>query len=783
MSVDDSNEIRSRVEKVTSEYDLSQSKYTKEDIADMFEQLVESYAVPIDKAEESVHRTIDAPRIQANSNPFTIGDGKTSGAGQNNGESSSMPTDSFLKKHDNTSYSNANLHSIDGTEYRVGTRIGCGKEGCVYKITNSDGVAKIFNTDRLSDGAVENKIECMIRNHPQDVVEDDWDAMLFAWPEQLLYSDGVFVGYLMPEVDTDSMQTLKSYMRSELPSGTRFSQEQVDLAYRLCKIVQLVHKQGYAIGDFNYQNIFIDEKCQVTFIDCDSFSVQSETGDEYHSNTMFQQTVPPEGRPSTSIAHVQMADNFNLASWLFRILVRDESYYNPFQAGGDLAAFGRLDEMMEKNPFPYWNPKNGLIEPIGYDSQNDVPYYRLPIQIQFLFESVFLSGKYHPYKRPSPGVWMVVLANYRYDGVSDQNGLYKGSRRTAQHDSLPICRVASGGSYDLRAIYTNREDVQSIASVKQKVDQSIQVVGKVVSTSSLTEFDRNGEAGFVSNVIIESMDGNSQLQLTFWDRLGVVAARSLHPGIGICVSGDILNDDFDGNEWDKQVFVDDFEVIERADYCDSINNLSVGESSPHVRGEIIGSAAPREVNSGESLVQNLVIADSTGHISVTLWGDMADRVRYIPAGTTVEFVDGVITKSDSGRPQIKMSENEGNRHPDQSERFPPIVSNIDTRPRINPDSIIKLREGDIQDVFGVIQSVGEIEEYSDTRKRDVTFSDETADIQVSMWGQSTAVDIEVGDEILITNVEVDSWRGQCCYASTKYTSVICTDDEFVLVGN
>lgn len=781
MSADESNKIRSRVEKVTSEYDLSQSKYSKQDIAEMFEQLVGSYAVPIDEAEESIHETIDAPRTQPNSNPFTLGDGETSGGGQNSGESSSMPTDSFLKKHDNTSYSETNLRSGDGTKYRVGTRIGCGKEGCVYEVTNSDGVVKIFNTDRLSDGNIEHKIECMIRNHPQDVVEEDWDAMLFAWPEQLLYSDGVFVGYLMAEVDTDAMQTLKAYMRSELPSGIRLSREQVDLAYRLCKIVQLVHKQGYGIGDFNYQNIFIDEKCQVTFIDCDSFSIQSESGDEYHSNTMFQQTVPPEGRPSTSIADVQMADNFNLASWLFRILVRDESYYNPFQAGGDLAAFGRLDEMMEKNPFPYWNPKDGLIEPIGYDSQTDVPYYHLPIQIQFLFESAFLSGKYHPYKRPSPGVWMTVLANYRYDGVGEQNGLYIGSRQTPQHDSLPICGVPSGKSYDLRGVHRNCDDIQRVASAKQKVNETVQVVGKVISTSSLTKFDRGGETGFVSNVIIGSMNRNSQLQLTFWDRLGVVAARSLHPGIGIHVSGDILEDDFDGNNWDKQVYVDDFEVIEQTDYCDSIDALSVGESSLHVRGEIIGSAAPHEVNSGENLVQNLVIADSTGHASVTLWGDMADRLRYIPAGMTLEFVDGAITKSDSERPQITVSDNEGNRLPDQSESHPPIVSDIEVQHRINPSPVIKLREGDIRDVYGEIQSVGELEEYSGTPKRDVTFADETAEIQVSLWGESAVVDIETGDEIFITNVEVDTWRGQCCHASTNYTSVICTADEFTLV--
>ena len=653
-------------------------------------------------------------------------------------------------------FENKSISTANGRQLNVGGYLGDGKEGMVYIIKGEPDLAvKIFKKNKIENSNLEKKIKGMIQNQPQGADPNSGKDLIFAWPQDVVYYNDQFVGYLMPRVDTENRANIRTFIRREFSESEPLD-KRLKLAFNFASAVHIVHKSGFAIGDFNYENIFVNEnEDKVTLIDCDSYSVVDSHGNEFHGKTMYEETIPPESRATDSMERAQMADSFNLAVWLFRILNPTQSAYaNPFQAKGNLAESGKLLEMMSENPFPFWNPKSGLIEPVTGEST----YKQLPLGIRVLFESSFLGGKYHPYKRPSPGVWRDIIYNCLKENKSGKIELQKGTRYKPDSKGLSATFMPAGPAANF-----SRMDSSDFGQIETK-DEHTNIVGIITSVDQLTEFDRGlsnkdddrQETGFVTNVIVKNPKAHRKL--TFWDKQAVSAARSLQPGLVIFASGYLRSDDFT-DDFNNELHVRDFTYAPKFDSHSSIENLSIGDNSVHVRGKILGRR-PISSTSHEK-VMNLVIADDTGHIPVVLWGDMAKRFKFIPAGLTLEIMDGYVPKK--GGKRICVSE----------DAIPPVVSDISVDYSVSCTPIQSVSEDQTVDVSGEITDVYDLKRYDNGNIcQGLKIKDESGATIINIYGEPLATyDYSEGDTILVTNAKSYSSNG---YVSlkTNYKSVV-----------
>lgn len=223
----------------------------------------------------------------------------------------------------------------NGFRYQLGTVLGSGGEGTVYRLQNPQLVAKIYKT---ADSSLEHKLRYMV-DHPIPTVVDQSGNLILkaAWPQDVLFDgNGHFVGYIMPIVEggIDIFEIERgctsAKAKSLFPNYTwRLN---VLVARNLAASVNILHKQGYIIGDLNCKNILVNKDGTIFLLDTDSIDLTIPgTGQHYKCCVGTEDYLAPElqGRNlrSDSARFTKEADNFALAIHIFRLLMNN---YHPF---------------------------------------------------------------------------------------------------------------------------------------------------------------------------------------------------------------------------------------------------------------------------------------------------------------------------------------------------------------------------------------------------------------------------------------------------------------------
>ncbi|QLH83764.1 hypothetical protein [Halosimplex pelagicum] len=292
---------------------------------------------------------------------------------------------------------------VVGSETRtVGPKIGSGAEGTVYRLEGpKESVVKVFNPDCRAEKA--DKVRAMVQpeNRPRDRTYEQEGVRSIIWPQEVVEDNsGRFLGYKMPEKDLDEALDALSYAMFELTWDDSTQEDRLMVAYNLAFQVYEIHEQEHAIGDYNHENIFINEGF-VTLIDCDAFHINTETT-TYDDDTYFPRYSPPEKRPD-SLEEVKDADRFCLGVHIFQLLMEGS---HPFLAQGSDAATGSLQDMIQGNAFPYETSADGLEPHDGMQTKYD----QLPREIRKHFTKCFDTGaKDLGWGRPSPKEWARVL--------------------------------------------------------------------------------------------------------------------------------------------------------------------------------------------------------------------------------------------------------------------------------------------------------------------------------------------------------------------------------------
>ena len=171
-----------------------------------------------------------------------------------------------------------------------------GGEGTVYTMPGKDRILiKIYHDSIVGDPRKMAELRARI----DDMIGYDLSSNLcLAWPRlaALDAPQGKMIGFAMNRCEGRSFYSLgggPAAVRQAFPGWDRLQLAKTALDF-VSKVEQLA-KHGIFINDFNPNNFLVNEKCEVSFIDCDSFQVPRRNGGAPHiTRTFFGAYTAPE---------------------------------------------------------------------------------------------------------------------------------------------------------------------------------------------------------------------------------------------------------------------------------------------------------------------------------------------------------------------------------------------------------------------------------------------------------------------------------------------------------
>lgn len=209
------------------------------------------------------------------------------------------------------------------------SRMARGGEGSIYQIQGQERlVAKIFRPERRDSERAE-KLRWMVQTKLNDEQLEQ-----VTWPQDVLYNEQGFAGYVMPKLSgTDSLTAIYS----SGTSGKYDLRHRILAAINLCCALQTVHDMGQICGDLNPQNICInlnendkEHAFRVTLVDTDSYHFMAG-GKTYRCEVGLADYLAPELqqeladglslRTAALPTYTRETDLFALAVHIFTLLM------------------------------------------------------------------------------------------------------------------------------------------------------------------------------------------------------------------------------------------------------------------------------------------------------------------------------------------------------------------------------------------------------------------------------------------------------------------------------
>ena len=179
------------------------------------------------------------------------------------------------------------LHDGSGATVTLGTALGSGGEGNVYRVNEHPHlVAKIYAKSLPPEQS--RKLAAMVR------AGDDALRAVAAWPTGMLYAHAKPVGFTMPLLDTERPLHELFGPRSR---HERFPHANwtflIHTGRNLARAFSTLHERQIVVGDVNSNNIVVRSDSTARLIDCDSFQFPWN-GSLFRCNVGVADYQPPE---------------------------------------------------------------------------------------------------------------------------------------------------------------------------------------------------------------------------------------------------------------------------------------------------------------------------------------------------------------------------------------------------------------------------------------------------------------------------------------------------------
>ena len=297
------------------------------------------------------------------------------------------------------------------------TPLGSGGEGMVYEVTYPNSlknrVVKIFHP-RERDSKKLRKVNYLITHKPDFLNQSN----TIAWPEEIVFQDGVFVGYLMPKAsqsyDLTTLCALNFSRKLDKTWKTQFSRQtskglfsRICLAYQLAFTVHQLHQTGqYILVDLKPENVRIDLDGSITIIDIDSIEVIENQQLLFAAEKITGEYSPAELKVLDKEVDIipETWDNFSLAVVIYKLLLG----LHPFTSTpkGKFAHLNGLEQKIQEGLFPFG--KKGEDLKVVPELHQGLSF--LPTQLKVLFYQCFDQGYENPDLRPTAWDWASATA-------------------------------------------------------------------------------------------------------------------------------------------------------------------------------------------------------------------------------------------------------------------------------------------------------------------------------------------------------------------------------------
>jgi replication factor A1 len=310
--------------------------------------------------------------------------------------------------------------------------------------------------------------------------------------------------------------------------------------------------------------------------------------------------------------------------------------------------------------------------------------------------------------------------------------------------------------------------VQNIEEIDAGMDE-VEFLGKILTIGDLNTFSRDGEDSDGTVCNIEVGDETGQIRAALWDEMAEDAVEELEVGEVLEISG-TPKDGYNGLEVSAHdvVVQEDVEIGIEALESYHVADLSAGLSAVTMKGLVLGTTSINTFerdDGSDGQVANIVIGDKTGEIQVTMWGEAAEAVDDYRVKQSVEVTNADVRDGDNGL-ELHISSPDDITH---------IKEQIKYIPETTPIGEAEL--GDSVNLAGGVTYLDEKRAFdrddgSSGQVRNLNLEDDSGNIRVSLWGDKAEMDINVSDEILITNAEIEQGWEDEPEASTGYQSTV-----------
>lgn len=309
--------------------------------------------------------------------------------------------------------------------------------------------------------------------------------------------------------------------------------------------------------------------------------------------------------------------------------------------------------------------------------------------------------------------------------------------------------------------------VQNIDEIDADMDE-VEFLGKILTIGDLNTFSRDDASdGVVCN--LELGDKTDQIRVALWDDMARDAVEMLEIGDVLEVRG-TPKDGYNGLEVSANdvTVQEDVEIGIEARESYRVADLSPGLSAVTMKGLVLGTTSINTFDrddGSEGQVANIIIGDKTGEIQVTMWGEAAEAVNDYRVKQSVEVTNADVRDGDNGL-ELHISSPDDITH---------IKEQIKYIPQTTPIGEAEL--GDSVNLAGGVTYLDEKRTFdrddgSSGQVRNLNLEDDSGSIRVSLWGGKAEMDVDVGDEILITNAEIEQGWEDDPEASTGYQSTV-----------
>ena len=229
------------------------------------------------------------------------------------------------------------LTGLSGQQYTITDHIKSGGEGGVYNTNLPEYVAKIYDISKINIdarmAALEKKLIYMVSHRIPTKIPNG--TVIVTWPQDVLYRDETFVGYIMPKVlgaKPIYMLNRGGSQAKEVIPGYNWKAA-VSVAVNLANIVEFLHSRNVVIGDMNSDNLLVYPDGFVVVIDTDSFDITDSVSNiHYKCSVGTEEFLPPElqGRnlERENVRFTKHTDEFALAVHIFQLLMNNMHPFN-----------------------------------------------------------------------------------------------------------------------------------------------------------------------------------------------------------------------------------------------------------------------------------------------------------------------------------------------------------------------------------------------------------------------------------------------------------------------